>query len=161
MIGTVQMANFILKDAPALARLLNAMSLSGLGELLSGNGIAFKKLRTGFVWMDRGPPADEKSVRFVKLKGGQTSGASLGLTVEGNYDYLNGIYDLNGTIVPVSDLNKLLSFIPIVGNVLTANGEGVFAATYTIKGPKEEPTVTVNPLAALAPGVLRKIFFQN
>ncbi|MDD9900133.1 MAG: AsmA-like C-terminal domain-containing protein [Alphaproteobacteria bacterium] len=160
MVGTIQMSNFTVAKMPVLGRLLNALSLPGLFELLNGSGVAFKKMRAQFVWMDRGQPDTDTNVRFIKLKEGQTSGASLGLTFEGNIDLWSKIYDLNGTIVPVSDLNKLISVIPIVGNVLTAGGEGVFAATYTVKGPTDQPTVTVNPLAALAPGVLRKIFFE-
>jgi hypothetical protein len=37
-------------------------------------------------------------------------------------------------------------------------GEGVFALTYGISGPIEEPVITVNPLSALAPGFLRNFF---
>lgn len=159
--GTAIMTDFTLVDAPVLARLLNALSLPGLIELLNGKGVAFKKARTAFHWIDRGQPAEQKNLRMIKLKNGETSGASLGLTFEGVIDEWNKAYDLNGTIIPVSDLNKMVSSIPIVGDILTAGGEGVFAATYTIKGPKSAPTVTVNPLAALAPGVLRKLFFEN
>ena len=37
-------------------------------------------------------------------------------------------------------------------------GKGIFAATYQARGPREDPTVFVNPLAALAPGILRELF---
>ncbi len=37
-------------------------------------------------------------------------------------------------------------------------GEGVFAATYKVSGKTAEPEVSVNPLAALAPGFLRNLF---
>lgn len=159
--GMALLTNFSLKDAPVVAKLLNAMSLAGIQALLTGEGISFKKARVDFAWTDRGAPADAENVRMIRLKDGQTSGASLGLTFEGNIDNWKNVYDLNGTIVPVSDLNKLLAAIPLVGDILTAGGEGFIAATYKIKGPKDNPTVTINPLAALAPGVLRKIFFEN
>lgn len=161
MFGTAVMTNFALKDVPVLGKLLNALSLPGLIELLNNSGVSFRKARVDFTWTDRGQPGSNTNVRLLKLKDGQTSGSSLGLTFEGNIDNWKHIYDLNGTIIPVSDINKLLSIIPIVGDVLTAGGEGVFAATYTIKGPKDQPSVMVNPLAALAPGVLRKLFFEN
>lgn len=162
MKGSVMLTDFSLKDAPVLARLLNAMSLPGVLQLLTGeSGIVFKKARADFIWTDRGPPGSEKNARVIRVGDGQTSGASLGLTFEGSIDNWKKIYDLNGTLIPVSDLNKLLGIIPLLGDVLTAGGEGVIAATYTIKGPMDQPTVTVNPLAALAPGILRKLFFEN
>ncbi len=37
-------------------------------------------------------------------------------------------------------------------------GGGVFAVTYRMTGPMDDPVVTVNPLAALAPGILRELF---
>lgn len=161
MSGTIIVSDFVLNKAPIVARLLNAISLTGIIDLLNGSGISFKKMRSNFTWQDRGQPSEPKNTRLIKLKDGQTSGSSLGLTFEGTIDNWNDIYDLNGTLVPVSDLNKLLSSIPLVGDVLTAGGEGVFAATYTIKGPADQPTVTVNPLSVLAPGILRKMFFEE
>lgn len=159
--GSVMLTDFALKDAPVLARLLNAMSLPGVLQLLTGeSGMAFKKARADFIWTDRSLPADKKNLRMIRVGDGQTSGASLGLTFEGTIDNLKKIYDLNGTLVPVSDLNKLLGIIPLLGDVLTAGGEGIIAATYTIKGPMDQPTVTVNPLSVLAPGILRKLFFE-
>jgi len=159
--GTAILSDFKLNDAPTVATLLNAMSLGGMIDLLNGEGLNFKKARVDFTWKDRGQPGQAKNERLLTLKDGQTSGASLGLSFEGHIDNWANTYDLNGTIVPVSGINKFLSVIPILGNVLTANGEGVIAATYTITGPKEKPNVSVNPLSVLAPGILRKIFFEK
>ncbi|MCC6581918.1 MAG: AsmA-like C-terminal domain-containing protein, partial [Phycisphaeraceae bacterium] len=160
--GRVLLGDFSLKDAPVIAKLLNAMSLPGLLSILAGEGgISFKKARVDFTWTDRGQPDQAKNVRLIGLKNGQTSGASLGLTFGGTIDNWKNIYNLDGTIIPVSDLNKMLNVIPIVGQILTAGGEGMIAATYTVKGSKSQPTVMVNPLAALAPGILRKIFFEH
>jgi hypothetical protein len=159
--GTAVLENFKLNNAPVVAKLLNALSLTGILSLLSGEGLTFKKARVEFIWTDRGPPQQMQNVRMLKLKEGQTSGASLGLTFEGNIDQWKNVYDLRGTIVPVSDLNRVLNAIPIIGTVLTAGGEGIIAATYTITGPKDKPEVMVNPLSVLAPGILRKMFFEQ
>ena len=46
-----------------------------------------------------------------------------------------------------------------IGRILTGGeGEGLFAATYRAEGPLDDPKVSVNPLAALAPGFLRGLF---
>jgi len=57
-------------------------------------------------------------------------------------------------------LNSVLGNIPFIGTLMTGteDGSGVFAATYKMKGPLEDPEVKVNPLSALAPGILRNIF---
>lgn len=159
--GTVTLSNFEVRNAPLLAKLLNVMSLSGINDLLNNKGLSFKRARVRFVYIDRGQPATDRNQRVVQLSDGQTSGASLGLMFEGSIDLWRKVYDLNGTIVPVSDLNNLLEKIPLLGNVLTAGGEGIFAATYKITGPQKDPDVSVNPLSVLAPGVLRKIFFED
>ena len=50
--------------------------------------------------------------------------------------------------------------IPILGRLLVGReGEGLFAVTYTMKGDLKDPRVVVNPLSALAPGFLRRMFF--
>ena len=64
----------------------------------------------------------------------------------------------SGTIVPANAINSLPGRIPIIGDLLTGRGGGVFAATYKVSGPMAEPRVTVNPLSALAPGFLRNLF---
>jgi hypothetical protein len=118
-------------------------------------------MRSDFFWFDRGQPDAYKNIRMLTLKDGQTSGASLGLTFEGQMDNWRNTLDMSGTIIPVSDINKMLSFVPLVGDILTGGGKGVFAATYTVKGPKSDPNVSVNPLSVLAPGILRKVFFEH
>lgn len=159
--GTVVLTDFTLVNVPVLGRLLNAMSLSGFFELLNGKGIAFQKMRSDFYWLDKGQPDTPKNARLIVLREGQTSGASLGLTFEGKIDNWNNTLDMSGTIIPVSDINKIVSSIPLVGNILTGGGKGIIAATYTIQGAKADPSVKVNPLSVLAPGILRKIFFEK
>ena len=67
---------------------------------------------------------------------------------------------MQGTLVPAYTLNSVLGNIPLLGNLLVGKeGEGIFAMTYGVDGPIGEPTVTVNPLSALAPGFLRSIVF--
>ena len=49
--------------------------------------------------------------------------------------------------------------IPLIGKVLGGEkGEGVFGVSYKVKGNSSNPTVLVNPLSILTPGVFRKIF---
>ncbi|MBL1146632.1 MAG: hypothetical protein HND56_04680 [Pseudomonadota bacterium] len=160
--GNAELKNFTVVDLPALARLLNAFSPLGLQELLTGDGISFSRMRAYFVWTKRpGPTPLSKPIENIRIKNGRTSGASLGLTFEGDINRSTGEMDINGTIVPAAILNKIVGGIPIIGAILTGGSNAVFAATYTMRGPKDNVAVTVNPLATLAPGILRMILFEE
>jgi hypothetical protein len=153
--GTGQMRDFKVVNAPALARLLNAISLPGLLQLLASDGISFTRLESEFTW-SRIDGADS-----ITMKDGRTSGSSIGLTFEGTVDRAADRIDISGTIVPVTLVNDILGNIPLIGQILSGGSRGgVFAATYTIRGDAKNPTITVNPLAVLAPGFLRRIFFE-
>ncbi|MDP9195376.1 MAG: DUF3971 domain-containing protein [Pseudomonadota bacterium] len=151
--GSVEITGFDVRDAPGLARLLNALSFRGLGELLSGGGtLRFDRLASDFRWDDTG----------ITLASGKAAGSAIGLTFDGRVDLDAEMIDLQGTIVPVYGINQFLGAIPILGTLLTGGeGQGLFAATYTIQGPLDDPDVSVNPLSALAPGFLRNIFFMD
>ena len=70
--------------------------------------------------------------------------------------------ELQGTIVPVYGLNRLLGIIPLLGDIVTGGeGQGIFSATYRIDGKLSDPNISVNPLAVLAPGFLRNLFFLD
>jgi hypothetical protein len=153
--GQLEINNFSVVNAPALARLLGAMSLPGMMELLGSEGISFSRLQSGFEWHDR------KEGSMVVLKDGRTSGNSLGLTFDGSIDRAQDTMDINGTLVPLSGVNKLIANIPLIGDILSGGTGSVFAATYSMKGPVDDPQVLVNPLAALTPGILRRILFEN
>jgi hypothetical protein len=62
--------------------------------------------------------------------------------------------------VPAYSVNRVLRAIPLLGDVLTG-GEGLFAANYRATGSLDQPDFGVNPLTALAPGLLRKLFSGN
>ena len=66
---------------------------------------------------------------------------------------------LSGTFVPLYGLNSFVSNIPLLGDILTSRkGEGIIGMTYTMEGTFAEPDISVNPLSALTPGILRRIF---
>ena len=66
---------------------------------------------------------------------------------------------LKGTLAPVYGLNSVLGAIPLLGDVLVSKkGEGIIGMTYSVSGDADQPNLSVNPLAALAPGIFRRIF---
>jgi hypothetical protein len=69
------------------------------------------------------------------------------------------LLNLEGTVVPAYALNTAVSKVPLVGAMLTGGeGQGVFAANYSVKGTDNNPDVSVNPLSMLTPGFLRGLF---
>lgn len=154
--GTVRLENFRVVNAPVLASLLSAMSIPGLLQSLSTDGLAFTRAESGFDWVrTQGRSA-------YQFRDGRTSGNSLGLTFMGTVDKVRGTVDLSGTIAPMSEINSLIGGIPLIGDILAGGKDGaIIAATYAIKGDADNPRVLVNPLAALTPGILRRLLFED
>ncbi|HLB79436.1 MAG TPA: AsmA-like C-terminal domain-containing protein, partial [Dongiaceae bacterium] len=147
--GTVEISRFRLVRAPTVARVLSVAALTGLIDMLTGDGLLFNRFTGEFV-----KTGDKLEVSLARAYG-----PSLGFTATGEIDLAANTYDLEGTIVPAYALNSILGNIPVIGDLLQGGkGEGLFAATYTVTGPRDDPKVTVNPLAALAPGFLRALF---
>lgn len=146
--GSLQISDFVLLRAPLMARLLTAASLTGIADMMAGNGIRFARLDMPLTYRDG----------VLAIANARTVGSELGITAEGDIDTNRDRIALSGTVVPAYTLNSLLGNIPVLGNILTGKkGSGIFAATYRVDGPIRNPTVTVNPLAALAPGFLRNL----
>ena len=75
---------------------------------------------------------------ILSFEEGQIAGGELGATFRGWIDLNRDLVDMSGAIVP--------------------GGEGLFAANYRATGPLAKPDFKINPLTALAPGLLRKLF---
>jgi hypothetical protein len=147
--GKVEGADYRVVRAPVLARVLSVASLSGISALLSGEGIPFSRLKGDFTVVD-----GKLAVKALRAYGG-----ALGLTADGTYDLTQNTLNVSGTLVPAYTLNSAIGNIPLLGPLITGGeGEGIFAANFRVAGSAADPQVTVNPLSALAPGVLRKLF---
>jgi AsmA-like C-terminal region/Protein of unknown function len=147
--GTAEMADFRVSRAAGLGKILQAMTLYGLLDVLRGSGLAFTELVAPFTLSDD----------MLELADARAFSPSLGLTVRGRIDIDEDTVDLQGTIVPAYFFNSLLGNVPLVGRLFSPErGGGLFAASYSLRGKLDDPEVTVNPLAALTPGFLRGLF---
>ena len=87
------------------------------------------------------------------------NGPMLGATMRGTVDFKGQMVELGGTYVPLYGLNSALGAIPILGRVLVGRqGEGVVGITFAIKGKLDDPSVLVNPMSVMTPGIFRQIF---
>jgi len=139
--GALRVANVRLREAPAMAALLSAVSVVGLLEQLDGQGIPFQSVEADF----RLTPTRATVLRSSAV------GASIGLSMDGIYELKSGEMQMQGVVSPLYLLNG-------VGSVLTRKGEGVLGFNYRLSGTATAPRVTVNPLSIFTPGMFREIF---
>jgi len=142
----LRLRSYRLVEEPAVARFLAAALLTGLLDMLQGEGIGFDRLEAKILWRDNA----------MDIRDLRTSGPALGMQGRGRIDRAANRIDMDGVIVPANAINSLFSRIPIIGEILF--GPGLFAARVSVRGARDAPDITVNPLSALAPGVLRNIF---
>lgn len=142
--GTLRVTDTRVKDAPAIAALLNAISLVGLFDEMSGAGIQFTEVDAKFLL----------SPSQLRLTSSSAVGPSMGISMDGTYDVADARLNMRGVISPVYLLNS-------IGAFMTRKGEGLIGINYTLQGTASDPKVGVNPLSALTPGVFREIFRQG
>jgi len=145
----LSITDFSLSNTPVVAKLLSLGSLKGLSDTLSGAAMTFRTLEVPMQTRDG----------FMSIRGARATGPAMGVTLDGNIDFGERNLKMHGNLAPAYTLNSILGAVPIVGSILVPReGEGVFGLSYGIEGPFDEMQVTVNPLSAFAPGVLRQMF---
>ena len=85
-------------------------------------------------------------------------GPSISVLMEGYVETKTGLVSLKGTMVPAKTLNKFLSKLPIVGDILIPKeiGEGLFGISFKMKGIPGKIKTTVNPIKSLTPRFIQK-----
>ncbi len=150
--GTAFFSDFILRDEPALRRLVSQ------GAPTAENDVV-RKIDTSAAPFIRLSGAFSRQNGVLHVTDGLLYGAQIGIKVDGLLDYTQDRVDMAGTFVPAYVLNNLFTQIPIFGPILSGGShEGLFAVNFRISGPATSPSLIVNPLSAIAPGFLRKIF---
>jgi hypothetical protein len=143
--GLVNVRDFSVKGEAALDR------IAAGGPIGVQNGIAFSRLRAEFT----------RQNGQLTIREGVVKGPTIGATIEGSIDYPGNQVRMSGTFVPLYGLNNVFGQIPIVGLFLGGSNEGLIGVTYEVVGSPGQPVLRVNPISAMAPGVLRKIFEFN
>ena len=134
--------DFKVQEVPALAKLLTLASLQGIADLLTGEGIRFTDFEMKFSNKDD----------LMKIEELYAIGPAISLLMEG-YVENDDLISLRGTLVPATTINRTISSIPLLGDILVGKkvGEGVFGVSFKIKGPPKKLKTTVNPVKTLTP----------
>jgi hypothetical protein len=141
--GLINVFDFSVKGESSLERVAAGGSSGGQ------SGVAFSRLRAEFT----------RQNGQLSIREGVVKGPSVGATIEGSIDYPGNQVRMSGTFVPMYGLNNMFGQIPIVGLFLGGgSNEGLIGVTYEVVGTPGQPVLRVNPISAMAPGVLRKIF---
>ncbi|MDC0856184.1 AsmA-like C-terminal domain-containing protein, partial [Candidatus Pelagibacter sp.] len=134
--------NFKVKEVPALAKLLSLASLQGIADLLTGEGIRFTDFEMIF----------SNSQDLMTIDELYAIGPAISIMIDG---YISGdeLISLRGTLVPARTINRTISSIPIIGDLLVGKkvGEGVFGVSFKVKGQPKDLKTTVNPIKTLTP----------
>ena len=151
MDGTATIHEFGLRADPALKRLTEeSLSQSkNSSARIDPDNQNFTKLSVVF----------SKTGSKVDVKEGAMFGPEMGATVQGSIDFGRDRLALSGTFVPIYGVNNLFSQLPLLGPLLGGGEhEGLFGLNYKVNGSIGTPNLNIDPLSALAPGFLRKIF---
>ncbi len=144
----LKIENFNVINAPGLIQLLSLADLRGLADLAEGEGLSFDVLEVVL----------EKNNNFLKINEILALGPSISVLMEGYQDE-KGLTSLRGSLIPAKTLNKLISKIPVIGDIVIPKeiGEGLFGISFKMKGPKGEIKTSINPIRTLTPRFLQKI----
>jgi hypothetical protein len=139
--GKLYVENTRVKEAPAIAALLNALSVVGIIEQMGGSGIHFQEVEADFYL----------TPSTITLINASAVGPSMGISMDGVYSVDTGTLNMRGVVSPLFFLNG-------IGSIFTRKGEGLIGFNYGLSGPAKSPKVSVNPLSAFTPGMFREIF---
>ena len=147
----LKLENFKVVNAPGMVKLLTLADLGGLADLAEGDGISFNVLEINM----------EKTKGKLTLNEILALGPSISVLMEGYQT--PSVTSLRGTLVPAKTLNKIISRIPVIGNIVIPKeiGEGLFGISFKMKGPPNKIKTTINPIRTLTPRFIQKIVDKN
>ena len=140
--SVLKIDKFKVQEVPVLAKLLTLASLQGIADLLTGEGIRFTNFEMKF----------SNKNELMKIEEVYAIGPAISILMDGYIDSKK-LISLRGTLVPATTINKTISSIPFIGNILVGKktGEGVFGVSFKIKGPPNNLKTSVNPIKTLTP----------
>ena len=134
--------NFKVQEIPVLAKILTLASLQGIADLLTGEGVRFTDFEMIYI----------KKGGLITIDEIYAIGPAISIMMEG-YVEEKKLISLRGTLVPATTINRTISSLPLIGDILIGKkvGEGVFGVSFKIKGPPKDLKTTVNPIKTLTP----------
>ncbi|MCX5493503.1 DUF3971 domain-containing protein [Kaistia dalseonensis] len=151
-VGVFDVTQFAIVGEESMRRLVSATNGTGEGATPTGvnpDNVPFGRMRLDYT--KRGP--------IIVIEDAVLRGASVGSTFSGTIDLAKQFVSLAGTYLPAYAFNNLFGRLPLIGLALGGGSKGgLFGVTFKVEGPATGPSLTVNPLSLITPGIFRKIF---
>ena len=147
----LKIENFKVVNAPGMVKLLTLADLGGLADLAQGDGISFETLEVDI----------EQTDELLKINEILALGPSISVLMDGYKD--KNATSLRGTLIPAKALNKMISRIPLIGDIVIPKevGEGLFGISFKMKGPEGKIKTSINPIRTITPRFIQKIIDRN
>ncbi len=147
----LKIESFKVINAPGMVKLLSLADLGGLADLAEGEGISFDILEISM----------KKTKNMLSISEIIALGPSISVLMEGYQD--DKVTSLRGSLVPAKTLNRLISKIPVIGDIVIPKevGEGLFGISFKLKGPPGKIKTTINPIRTITPRFIQKILDKN
>ncbi|MCW2282810.1 hypothetical protein M2323_000575 [Rhodoblastus acidophilus] len=149
--GPVDIEKFILRGEPAIRSFASAPANEQFAARaqLNADMVAFSRLHAVI----------ENRDGVLRVRDGAIASTNIGSTIEGVADFNRDTLDFSGTFVPAYGVNNLFGQLPVVGLILGGGDkEGLIGVNFRVTGRPSAPVLSVNPLSAITPGILRKVF---
>jgi len=157
-VGRLSVRSFHIREDPALAKLIRTYgtsvrnsndAMAAANSSVATNRNAFDRFDARFTYFNG----------MISVNRSRVTSPLIGATADGRIDLNRQVAAIRGTFLPVYGLNNIFGKIPILGQALGAGRHGgLVGITFKLVGPIDRPQLTVNPVSAVAPGILRKIF---
>ncbi|WP_159585856.1 DUF3971 domain-containing protein [Chelativorans xinjiangense] len=146
--GQFDIRNFWVINEERLGSLVAASAESSNGEM-----------DVSRVQFEYGSATLSKGREQLEIRDGVLRGPLIGSTFQGTLYDPNDTTAITGTFLPLYGINRVFGEIPIIGQIL-GNGRngGLIGITYRLTGKLDAPTLEINPISAIAPGIFRRIF---
>ncbi|MBT6097561.1 MAG: hypothetical protein HOH05_04220 [Marinovum sp.] len=141
MDGVLRITDIKLQKMPLLAELLNAISIVGLLDQLTGPGVIMNEIDAVFRMTN-----DQ-----IILQSASAIGPSMGITLDGYYNLESKTFDMQGFFSPLYLVNG-------IGSILSRKGEGFIGFGFNLRGTTDRPRFSINPLSTITPTILRDLF---
>lgn len=151
LIGHAKIRDFRIQNTPVLAKLLTVASLSGMLDLLKGDGLVFSHFDAPFSYKNS----------VLNIQDAKMFGNVLGITLNGSVNRATSLIDMKGIISPAYSINSMASKIPLIGSLLAGRDGTIFALNYTISDTIEDPNISINPFSILSPNSIKDLFAED
>ena len=146
--GFLDASGIELIEEPKLASLASRTK-RGRSDKIDANRVRFSRAFGDFTFGEGTLTLSDTVFRGPQI------GATLAGVVKSPDDRLN----VAGTFLPAYGLNRVFAEVPIIGELLgNGSDKGLLGLTFRLSGTTRAPSLEVNPLSIIAPGLFRSVF---